>query len=339
MKLEAKKLEILKAFTAAHGHHYSVHKSLGDGAYGFTFIGRDKHREMDVCVKFLKEPRPRKGDMRDWQLTSKFRHELINPTFSVEKFNLEFGDETVAVVSAYVKGKTLATVLAKIEEDENPQDIRDSFYRTILIDLARAVKYLHAQGHGHGDLHSKNVILTKVSGTLKPVIIDFDNATIGGCIESTSEDQLKLRDVASLRQTLGSLVGHDDIGLAIKSALSKADSAQSFLDALEVITKIYDATSFCRQKRFSPRQWDESCRSLVVNMLVGNPCYQEIWNFRELVASKYNQTDELMRAKQRYADRILNAPNAITVSGSMTCSSDPFEVFKDKLFADDVVDD
>jgi serine/threonine protein kinase len=231
--------DALNTFRQLYGTRYVLGARLGEGASGVTFLARDLLRSIDVCLKFFLNSSASAGAARDWYITSTMKHQSIADTFTIEA--LDRGDANhVVVVSRYIPGAPLADVLNNFDASpETDQGEQRAALLTVLSDVCGAVAACHESGHGHGDLHERNVIVTARGVELGAVVIDFDNATIADA--GATEAEHKAKDLRSLRRIAGMITygwtWHD----RLQELLDGHDTINAFTEALGWGRRLFEA--------------------------------------------------------------------------------------------------
>lgn len=133
---------------------------LGEGANGLVFIG--EWRNVEVAIKELKGI--------DQAAARQLRDEadslsMMKPHANVVTF-YGYVDEPLAVVLAFCAGGSLDAALY----GETPRDFDDARVLAIMLDVAKGVAHLHAEGIIHRDLAARNVLLDDRD---KAMVTDF----------------------------------------------------------------------------------------------------------------------------------------------------------------------
>lgn len=133
---------------------------IGEGAYGVVYKATDIDREVEVAIKFFHDGIVPHGSDRGWAFTSRFMHQQIAPTYTIEQIMNKDGKIYKAVVSRLVPGHSLKEVF-NWWNNQQPLDrarTAEDFSKTFLISLIEALEACHTHGFGHGDLHEGNVM-------------------------------------------------------------------------------------------------------------------------------------------------------------------------------------
>eukprot|EP00441_Pelagodinium_beii_P015398 CAMPEP_0197658932 /NCGR_PEP_ID=MMETSP1338-20131121/45538_1 /TAXON_ID=43686 ORGANISM="Pelagodinium beii, Strain RCC1491" /NCGR_SAMPLE_ID=MMETSP1338 /ASSEMBLY_ACC=CAM_ASM_000754 /LENGTH=465 /DNA_ID=CAMNT_0043235625 /DNA_START=55 /DNA_END=1452 /DNA_ORIENTATION=- len=149
--------------------HLKVIKQIGRGAYGTVHLCEDTSNGKQVAVKHVKQAaRHGKSMIREIRLLARLRHEnllhlLDFPAVASENF------EDIFLVLPY-----LAADLHKVIQSQ--QALTEKHVQVIIVQIFRALAYLHASGVAHRDLKPANILL---STDCKLKICDFGLARGG----------------------------------------------------------------------------------------------------------------------------------------------------------------
>ncbi len=156
------------------GHRYLVHKLLGKGGFGRTYLVYDTQRFGEPCV--LKEFVPPNTSER---LLNKYRdlfereakvlYQINHP--QIPKFLAWLTDqERLFIVQEYINGQTYSQLLrARLYQEKKP--FSEAEVIEWLLELLPVLDYLHQLNIIHRDIAPDNVILSQKQS--KPVLIDF----------------------------------------------------------------------------------------------------------------------------------------------------------------------
>jgi predicted Ser/Thr protein kinase len=148
---------------------YEIIRELGRGGTAVVYLARDTRLEREVAIKVLPEafdgsPVRRERLRREARAAATIAHPGIAQVFALEEdpSGLDF------VVSEYIDGQTLSTVLAG-------GALPVARALATAVDIASAMAAAHARGVVHRDLSPDNVMLT-AAGTTK--VVDFGLAQV-----------------------------------------------------------------------------------------------------------------------------------------------------------------
>eukprot|EP00913_Durusdinium_trenchii_P032137 g30095.t1 len=166
--------------------YLKVVKQLGRGAYGTVYLCEDKKSGEQVAVKQVKQAaRHGKSMLREIRLLARLRHEnllflLDFPADALTEFTVVSSPnfEDIYLVLPY-----LAADLHKIIQSQ--QALTEKHVQVILVQILRAMEYLHASGVAHRDLKPANILL---SSDCKLKVCDFGLAR-GGLGESDEPEE------------------------------------------------------------------------------------------------------------------------------------------------------
>src|SRR5687768_17285959 len=154
------------------GGRYEILRTLGQGAFGHTFLARDRTDDRSVAIKLL-DTRGRGGD--DWKAYELFRREAdvlrairhhgIPEVFETLQDSW-YGSPTTFLVMEYVEG----TSLAQLIEEKTALDA--GLVMHVFLELLGVLDYLHTRVPPilHRDIKPSNVIL-RPNGF--PALVDF----------------------------------------------------------------------------------------------------------------------------------------------------------------------
>ncbi|HTY60933.1 MAG TPA: serine/threonine-protein kinase [Acidobacteriota bacterium] len=147
---------------------YTVREEIGRGGMGVVYLAHDMRLDRPVAIKmlapqFTRDAQQRERLRREARAAARLSHPDIATVYSLEEF-----DDSVCIVTEYVRGLTLRQILSK---GKLPFDqVLD-----LGIQTARGMVAAHEEGIVHRDLKPENIILTE-SGVVK--ILDFGLARI-----------------------------------------------------------------------------------------------------------------------------------------------------------------
>ena len=147
---------------------YQVVRPLGRGGMGAVYLARDVALHRHVALKVLRNDLKTRDDARERfraeaRLSAQLEHPGIVPLYA-------FGETSRIMYMAmrYVPGDSLGDRIrahGRISAEET---------RLVLIQLARALAYAHAQGVVHRDLKPENVLVDRETG--RALLADFSVA-------------------------------------------------------------------------------------------------------------------------------------------------------------------
>lgn len=318
--------EILAAFSRQHGDHYRVAEPLGEGGSGFTHRAHDLRRDIDVCLKFFLHGGAPSGARRDWRITSNLKHPLIADTFSVEHFVIHgLSEPAVAVVSRLIPGDTLEAAIDKFRNLPTDQKcaLHHGLVQQVGGDICSAVRDCHSDGHGHGDLSERNVMVSRDPKThqSRATIIDFDNATYKPELRDLQEGPRIEKDIRSLVRLVGILTFDSKWHDGVQSVLRSCTTAQSVGEALETALLIVRDVSGAASERFDRVHWNGIVSADAVTAMMGAEYRKATQELMRSAAAESNSTAVLESARSALLHRVQTDPNFPTVSMSMTTHS------------------
>ncbi len=245
----------------------------------------------------------------------------------MEHFDYGGAEPAVVLVSRFIPGRNLETVLRSIED--GPEADRRPLLRTVVarlgISLCSAVLVLHARGVGHGDLHGRNIIVSPadrnddvIGGSpWRPVLIDFDNATFRRAPEDGEQARIE-KDVRSIRRLLGAMTygsaWHDELtGLLSGSALPFAMQATR-----SALRSRSSTTSTTLIRLFRRGHHQRRAPSLLAQRTAGVPYGAYLAGMIERVAERVGRHDLYAAVHDALKKRILEDRSYPGISVSMT---------------------
>ncbi|MDH5622685.1 MAG: serine/threonine protein kinase, partial [Gammaproteobacteria bacterium] len=144
---------------------YEVIRSLGKGAQGAVYLGRDPTLDRLVAVKVLTSKNAELNSITDGgapleaRMSSQLKHPNIVPIFDAGEFTVG-----PFLVFEYVEGKTLSQTL----ESNGPLSIEAAV--PLIAAILNAVAAAHASGILHLDLSPRNVL---IGADGVPRVMDF----------------------------------------------------------------------------------------------------------------------------------------------------------------------
>ena len=161
-------------------------ESLGEGGMGQVWLAEDARLDRkQVALKFV-----RRSLGRDPRFIQELRQELIR-TRDLQDRNIvkvhdwhEHGDEPPFISMEYVKGQPLSVLLQNHE-----QGLPYRRLHPLLLNVAQALVYAHAQGIIHRDLKPGNILTSQSGGTECAKLADFG---IGHLVEEGTTAQRRL---------------------------------------------------------------------------------------------------------------------------------------------------
>jgi serine/threonine protein kinase len=156
---------LLDRVVVAVGTQYLVDAEIGRGGMAVVYRATDLRLHRRVAIKVLPPELAFNADvrerfLREAQTSAQLTHPGIVPIYMVDE-----AEGLVFFVMALVDGETLGQRLAR----EGRLPVEQA--RRILVDVADALAYAHAQGVVHRDVKPDNIMLDRTSG--RAVVTDF----------------------------------------------------------------------------------------------------------------------------------------------------------------------
>ncbi|MBD2055718.1 serine/threonine protein kinase [Oculatella sp. FACHB-28] len=152
---------------------YQIHRVLGRGGFGRTYLASDMQRFGDLCVlkEFVPTSRADYTVQKSRQLfeqEARVLYEIQHP--QIPRFLAWFAEKgRLFLVQEYIDGKTYATLLR--EKLRQGAAFSEAEVTRWLADLLPVLEYLHSLNIVHRDISPDNVMLP--DGQTHPMLIDF----------------------------------------------------------------------------------------------------------------------------------------------------------------------
>jgi eukaryotic-like serine/threonine-protein kinase len=156
---------------------YRVSAKIGEGSMGHVYRAQDRRLETDVVIKFPVAP---EGSADASSFLERFGREsramirLSHPHI-VKVIDVGEDDGLPYVVMAYLDGGSLKDRLAPLADGE-PRPTPPESLHGWLMDISRALDFIHGQGHIHRDVKPANILFDRHGnafladfGVIKPV--------------------------------------------------------------------------------------------------------------------------------------------------------------------------
>ncbi len=141
---------------------YEVHKVIGRGGFGVTYLANDSQLDEKVVIKeYLGSPKGKKDFIREARRMS----ELFSVDTIVKVLDYFEEDQRSYLVMEYIRGVNLSDYLERLDVPMSWQEAWE-----MLKPVMSAMEKVHKKGLIHRDLNPSNLIITE-NGNLK--IIDF----------------------------------------------------------------------------------------------------------------------------------------------------------------------
>lgn len=155
-------LNALKAQESMHlpgqvlKERYKIERKIGDGRLGTVFKAVDIKQNTPVALKVL-SPSFSEGAIERFLRQAREIIDLIHPNIA-DVYDCDVDRGISFMAEEFVEGKTLRNLL-----DEHPgQPLPLNMALGIIESITRALEYAHARDIVHGDLKSKNILLSSV---------------------------------------------------------------------------------------------------------------------------------------------------------------------------------
>lgn len=180
---------------------------IGEGAFSAVYKARDELGRI-VAVKIISPSMAAYSDaIEHAKVLARTEHENVVRVLSIENMTDPKTNQQVdGIVMEYIDGETLDTLREATHFTAN--DVR-----TLGTQIISGLKYIHAQGLAHGDLHEGNVMVCQ--GKVKLLDILYEGSL--ALLSTASKDERLRRDVVSLRFILTELIRTSelDVGEAV----------------------------------------------------------------------------------------------------------------------------
>lgn len=158
------------ALAATLAGQYEIERELGRGGMGVVFLARDVRLDRPVAIKTLPvhlagDPATRERFLREARTVARLSHPSIVPIYRAD----ELGD-FVFFVMAFVGGESLA------QRVRRAGPLSPAALVPLLMDVALALGYAHANGVVHRDVKGENILLDE--GGSRAMMTDFGIARV-----------------------------------------------------------------------------------------------------------------------------------------------------------------
>ncbi len=143
---------------------YRVVRLLGEGAFGSVYLSHDEEADREVAIKVPRRDRVCTADdgdayLAEARVVAQLDHPAIVPVYDIVRTE----DGQVCVVSKYVKGRDLASLM-------NEKRVPCRQAALLAADVADALHYAHVRGLVHRDIKPGNILLDEHD---RPYVADF----------------------------------------------------------------------------------------------------------------------------------------------------------------------
>ncbi|MFN7842730.1 MAG: protein kinase domain-containing protein [Pirellula sp.] len=133
---------------------YRIEKQLGAGGFGLVLLARDTILNRPVALKVSKQTADISEDLRLSLLTEARSAANIDHPNLVKIFDVDQWNNQTFIIMEYVEGKSLADIIL----ENNVLSLKR--IKSLLLQTARALEILHANGIVHRDLKPANILVT-----------------------------------------------------------------------------------------------------------------------------------------------------------------------------------
>jgi serine/threonine protein kinase len=151
---------------------YHIIDQLGAGGMGAVYRARDTVLEREVAIKVIAKSVEPEDLLNRFHAEARAAARLQHPNI-LGVFDFAEHDGTAFIVMPFVRGQTLASVLARTGELIPLQTTK-----AILEQVASALDFAHSQGIIHRDIKPANIMIE--AGTNSAILMDFGIALIRG---------------------------------------------------------------------------------------------------------------------------------------------------------------
>lgn len=211
-------------------------KETNSGAFGVIWEGRQKSLERKVAVKVIRDDKSALSTaLQHAKALAKCSHPNVVTVHSVGKVRVPITEQVVdAVVMEWIEGTTLSERL----ESGNMFSASDA--KQVCTALIAGIRHIHQQGIAHGDLHSRNVMMTHSS--IKLIDIDFSRADVLTRLTSHSLSEMVDYDLSELRILLRRVITKSNIDvLPFNDHLESIRLSQTIDSIADAVSQLWDA--------------------------------------------------------------------------------------------------
>jgi serine/threonine protein kinase len=175
---------------------YLIERKLGAGGFGVVLLARDTTLNRPVALKVSKQSGPVSEQLRQSLLVEARSAASIDHPNLVKIFDVDQWNDQTFIIMEYVEGKSLADVIL----ENNVLSLKR--IKSLLLQTARALEVLHANGIVHRDLKPANILVT-ASDHIK--IVDLGLAISDDTPIDNQKQFAGTRQYMSPEQVLGEL--------------------------------------------------------------------------------------------------------------------------------------
>lgn len=244
-------------------NRYTIIRKLGIGAMGSVYLTEDRlYNNRKTALKFIHKKILNEKNLQifknEFDVMSRLNHPNLTKVYS---FNIDIHDNNYFIAMEYVEGKTLFNYIRLIK------DFDDDFFITIIVELCRAIEYIHSRNILHRDIKPGNIILTN-ENSIK--LMDFGLADIGK-FDMKKKGTLYYMAPEIIKGSIDQRVDIFSLGLTLYEALTK----KSFFEDLKSheINKLLKNKDFYTSYKNSvlTNISQHSFRKMINKMIIFNP--------------------------------------------------------------------
>lgn len=208
-------------------------RCIDDGNFGEVWEARQKSLNRTVAVKIIKASMTAIASaIQHAQALALCQHRNVITVHLVTKVKVpETGKIVDGVVMEFLHGLRLDTRL------RTPPVLLESEAIHFVNDMISGLQHIHGRGIPHGDLSTKNIMITDAG--IKLIDIDYSNSESTQRLSSTSTQDLQNTDLCDLRSAIRRVVQYSRFD---------ADFAEDLRDAIAVATTIEELKAILDDK-------------------------------------------------------------------------------------------
>jgi len=335
---------ILQSFQQSYARKYADLVRLGKGANGVAYSAKEVASGTAVAVKL-----PIYGldvqEQRDFRVPRLAPSARYADLYTIEPFT-HAGGTLYALVSRFIPGITWEQLEARLDQRKAQADdgaIPEWRFAIAILGLAEslasALTSFHNQRYGHGDVHTRNVLVVVSSENPRvefhAVLIDVGNASFGPRAARGESDLIRL-DVRAAKEMLLRLSRWVPYPEFFRDAVKDSETAEDLLALTAGYDDFLGGLDPERRVPFDAAFYDVRLRRITASQWAGKPTWRRrMTPFLEEMSRQTGTESSYREAFQALLDRIAPGQNYPSASVAMQMTHRPVEDALRKLVSSD----